>query len=72
MTVGKLYGRDSGIISVHDACGDVVGDLEGIDFPQALVELLVERLPAPADRKKKYQAYKQPRVVRSRKSSMGA
>lgn len=38
---------------VHDAARDVVGDLEGVDFFEPLVELLVERLSAPAGGRKK-------------------
>ena len=41
---------DAGTLLVHDACGDVVGDLESVNLFQALVELLVEWLPDPAER----------------------
>lgn len=44
---------------VHDACGDAVGDLEGVDLLEAQVQLAVEglaRAPAKNKNKKKSEA----------------
>lgn len=45
---GPVIHGDDGTLLVHDACGDVVGDLEGVDLFQTLVQLVVERFLAPA------------------------
>lgn len=55
--------NDDGTLLVHDACGDVVGDLEGVNLFQAFVQLVVERLPAPAEESSEGHPYKHAQVM---------
>ena len=60
---GPVTHDGDGNLLVHDACGDVVGDLEGVDLFQTLVQLAVERFLAPAGERSAGHPYKHAQVM---------